>query len=70
MTLFCQRHKKASEQSGLCYDVSKDYKKDFCAFYRCELNSHTRKRLVATASRSEGVYNRAGEPSVTFCGKE
>ena len=30
----------------------------------------TRKRLVATASRREGVYNRAGEPSVTFCGEE
>ena len=29
-----------------------------------------RKRLVATASRCEDVYNRAGEPSVTFCGKE
>ena len=30
----------------------------------------TRKRLIATASRREGVYNRAGEPSVTFCGEE
>ena len=30
----------------------------------------TRKRLVATAFRSEGVYNRAEKPSVTFCGKE
>lgn len=29
----------------------------------------TRKKLVATANRREGVYNRAGEPSVTFCGK-
>ena len=29
----------------------------------------TRKRVVATASRREGVYNRAGEPSVPFCGK-
>ena len=28
-----------------------------------------RKRLLATASRSEGVYNRAGEPGVTFCEK-
>ena len=26
-----------------------------------------RKKLVATANRCEGVYNRAGEPSVTFC---
>ena len=25
--------------------------------------------MVATANRREGVYNRAGEPSVTFCGK-
>ena len=25
-----------------------------------------RKKLVATASRREGVYNRTGEPSVTF----
>ena len=30
----------------------------------------TRKELVATANRREGVYNRAGEPSVTFCGKK
>lgn len=29
----------------------------------------TRKRLVATVSRREGVYHRAGEPGVTFCGK-
>ena len=29
-----------------------------------------RKRLAAAASRCEGVYNRAGKPSVTFCGKE
>ena len=29
----------------------------------------TRKRVVATASRREGVYNRTGEPSVPFCGK-
>ena len=28
-----------------------------------------RKKLVATASCCEGVYNRAGEPSATFCGK-
>ena len=31
--------------------------------------SAARKKLVATANRREGVYNRAGEPSVTFCGK-
>lgn len=29
----------------------------------------TRKKLVAKQSRSEGVYNRAGDLSVTFCGK-
>ncbi len=28
-----------------------------------------RKKLVATASCREGVYNRAGEPSAIFCGK-
>ena len=28
-----------------------------------------RKRLAATGIRCEGVYNRAGEPSVTFCGR-
>ena len=39
------------------------YKKD--AMYP----RRTRKRLVATVSRREGVYNRAGEPSVTFCGR-
>ncbi len=32
--------------------------------------SRTRKKLVATANRREGVYNRTGEPSVTFCEKE
>ena len=30
----------------------------------------TRKKVVATASRSEGVYNRAGEPSEPFFGEE
>ena len=30
----------------------------------------TRKKLVATVSRWEGACNRAGEPSVTFCGEE
>lgn len=29
----------------------------------------TRKRLIVTASRREGVYDRAGEPSVSVCGK-
>ena len=45
-------------------------KKIFSASRRWELNSRTRKKLVATANRCEGVYNRAGEPSVTFCEKE
>lgn len=27
----------------------------------------TRKKLAATANRREGVYNRTGKPSVTFC---
>ena len=36
----------------------------------CFAKRRTRKRLVATGRRREGVYNRAGEPSVTFCGKE
>ena len=26
-------------------------------------------KVVATVSRREGVYNRAGEPSMPFCGK-
>lgn len=38
------------------------------AVYEGDLNSRaTRKKLVATANRREGVYNRTGEPSVTFC---
>ena len=27
----------------------------------------TRKKLAATTNRREGVYNRTGKPSVTFC---
>ncbi len=42
-----------------------DTKKDFPAFSESDLDPRTRKKLVATASRCEGV----GEPSVTFCGK-
>ena len=45
-------------------------KKIFSAFRRWGLNSRTCKKLVATANRCKGVYNRAGEPSVTFCEKE
>ena len=42
---------------------------DRCANPRsCLLFS--RKRLVATESCREGVYNRAGERSVTFCKEE
>ena len=44
--------------------MSTGYKKDAMRQRR------TRKRLVATGRRREGVYNRTGEPSVTFCGKE
>ena len=32
--------------------------------------AQTRKKLVATVNRCEGVYNRAGEPNVTSGGKE
>ena len=35
-----------------------------------ELTPRTCKKLVASAWRREGVYNRTGEPSVTFCAKE
>ena len=45
-------------------------KKIFSVFRQWELNFRTRKKLVATASRCESVYNRTGEPSVTFCEKE
>ena len=34
------------------------------------MNPRTRKKLVATANRREGVYNRTGEPSVTFATEE
>ncbi len=45
-------------------------KKIFSVCQRWELNFRTHKKLVATANRREGVYNRTGEPSVTFCEKE
>lgn len=35
-----------------------------------EMTPRTCKKLVASAWRREGVYNRTGEPSVTFCAKE
>ena len=40
--------------------MSTGYKKDAMRQRR------TRKRLVATGRRREGVYNRTGEPNVTF----
>ena len=43
-------------------------KKIFSAVSFRSLNS--RKKLVATANRREGVYNRTGEPSVTFATEE
>lgn len=47
------------------------HEKDIFAFSEVGFElSRTRKKLVATASRREGVYNRTGEPSVTFCEKE
>ena len=56
--------KNRSKRYIACSHVSAGYKKD------TELRRRTRKKLVATASRCEDVYNRAGKPSVTFCGKE
>ena len=35
-----------------------------------EMTPRTCKKLVASAWQREGVYNRTGEPSVTFCAKE
>ena len=49
--------KRKSEQS----ELSQNNK------WRSRIN---RKKLLATVSRREGVHNRAGEPSVTFCEKE
>ena len=44
-------------------------KKIFWCFVGWDGTPVARKRLVATVSRREGACNRAGEPSVTFCGK-
>lgn len=44
-------------------------KKIFSVFRRWELNFRTRKRLVARATRREGVLGRTGEPSVIFFAK-
>ena len=38
--------------------------------YRKNGHFAARKKVVATESRREGVYNRTGEPSVPFCEKE
>ena len=47
---------------GLCSE------KDMLAFSAVGVKlSRTRKKLVATANRREGVLGRTGEPSVTFC---
>ena len=37
-------------------------------FITCQNKTH--KKLVATVKRCEGVYNRTGEPSVTFLHKK
>ena len=52
----CHRHKKASEQSGLCSDVSKDYKKDIFVslLYRFELSQ--RKLQYKTPEQKERKY--------------
>ena len=42
-------------------------KKFFSAFRRWELNPRNTQKLAVTASRRKDVYNRTGEPSVTFC---
>lgn len=55
-------------------DVKSETKKTDFYLENRDLNSRkpkasverTRKRLVVTANRREGVYNRTGEPSVTF----
>ena len=41
----------------------------YCNYDITLLSHQNRKKLVEKASRSEGVYNRADEPSVTFCEK-
>ena len=53
---------KKSERSKVHSDVTKLSEKAMNL-------SHTRKKVVATASRCEGVYNRTGKPSVPFCEK-
>lgn len=38
--------------------------------YSATLQFLSRKKVVATVKRYEGVYNRIAEPSVPFCAKE
>ena len=62
--------RKAEKKSKhkMCLLICESHmKKIFLQFWRYKSNSRTRKKLVAAASRREGVYNRTGEPSVTFC---
>ncbi len=49
---------KKSKQSELCFDVVRVF---------ITYQNKPRKKLVVTASRREGVYNRIGKPSETFC---
>ena len=65
--------KHAPSVDGACFLCKKHYICTFCsggASRRCPRLLSSRKRLVATESRREGVYNRAGERSVTFCEEE
>ena len=51
--------------------LSKPHEKDIFGISAVGVElSRTRKKLVATANRCEGVYNRSGEPGVTFGEKE
>ena len=34
------------------------------------MNSHNSQKVGSNRGRREGIYNRTGEPSVTFCEKE
>ena len=47
---------------GQNYSKAQQNQQDYPA-----LKVHNREKLIATTNRREGVYNRAGEPSVTFC---
>ena len=71
-----KEHKRIPKRKGKALPQRKSRSKRYGAYSgACLLLTiwifltSTRKKLVATANRREGVYNRAGEPSVTFCGK-